>query len=86
VFWAFGIWPGGGIIGAIIVAFVGAIILVWDQPLAEKSLSEVLGALRQENGNSSGGCLENFHAQTVPTPGASAVIYASPSGSSLPSP
>jgi len=24
-----GIWPGGGIIGSIIVAFVGAVILVW---------------------------------------------------------
>ena len=28
LFGALGIWPGGGIIGAIIVAFVGAIILV----------------------------------------------------------
>ena len=28
VFNALGIWPGGGIIGAIIVAFVGAVILV----------------------------------------------------------
>ncbi len=24
-----GIWPGGGIIGSILVAFVGAVILVW---------------------------------------------------------
>jgi uncharacterized membrane protein YeaQ/YmgE (transglycosylase-associated protein family) len=24
-----GIWPGGGIVGSIIVAFVGAVILVW---------------------------------------------------------
>jgi uncharacterized membrane protein YeaQ/YmgE (transglycosylase-associated protein family) len=24
-----GIWPGGGMIGSIIVAFVGAVILVW---------------------------------------------------------
>jgi uncharacterized membrane protein YeaQ/YmgE (transglycosylase-associated protein family) len=28
VFNALGIWPGGGLIGAIIVAFVGAVILV----------------------------------------------------------
>ena len=28
VFGLLGIWPGGGIIGAIIVAFVGAVILV----------------------------------------------------------
>jgi len=30
--WVFGmlrIWPGGGIIGSILVAFVGAVILVW---------------------------------------------------------
>jgi uncharacterized membrane protein YeaQ/YmgE (transglycosylase-associated protein family) len=24
-----GIWPGGGMIGSIIVAFVGAVVLVW---------------------------------------------------------
>jgi len=24
-----GLWPGGGIIGSIIVSFVGAVILVW---------------------------------------------------------
>jgi uncharacterized membrane protein YeaQ/YmgE (transglycosylase-associated protein family) len=24
-----GIWPGGGILGSIIVAFIGAVILVW---------------------------------------------------------
>ena len=29
IFTILGIWPGGGIIGAIIVAFVGAVILVW---------------------------------------------------------
>jgi uncharacterized membrane protein YeaQ/YmgE (transglycosylase-associated protein family) len=28
VFGALGIWPGGGLVGAIIVAFVGAVILV----------------------------------------------------------
>jgi uncharacterized membrane protein YeaQ/YmgE (transglycosylase-associated protein family) len=28
VFGALGIWPGGGLIGAILVAFVGAVILV----------------------------------------------------------
>jgi uncharacterized membrane protein YeaQ/YmgE (transglycosylase-associated protein family) len=28
LFGAFDIWPGGGVVGAIIVAFVGAIILV----------------------------------------------------------
>jgi uncharacterized membrane protein YeaQ/YmgE (transglycosylase-associated protein family) len=28
VFGHLGIWPGGGILGAIIVAFVGAVILV----------------------------------------------------------
>ena len=29
VFGMLGIWPGGGIIGSILVAFVGAVILVW---------------------------------------------------------
>jgi len=29
VFGMLGIWPGGGILGSIIVAFVGAVILVW---------------------------------------------------------
>jgi len=29
IFGAIGIWPGGGMIGSIIVAFVGAVILVW---------------------------------------------------------
>ena len=28
LFGALGIWPGGGVVGAIIVAFVGAIMLV----------------------------------------------------------
>jgi uncharacterized membrane protein YeaQ/YmgE (transglycosylase-associated protein family) len=29
LFGALGIWPGGGMIGSIIVAFIGAVILVW---------------------------------------------------------
>jgi len=29
VFGMLGLWPGGGIIGSILVAFVGAVILVW---------------------------------------------------------
>jgi uncharacterized membrane protein YeaQ/YmgE (transglycosylase-associated protein family) len=29
VFGLLGIWPGGGMIGSIIVAFVGAVLLVW---------------------------------------------------------
>jgi len=29
IFGLLGIWPGGGLIGSIIVAFVGAVILVW---------------------------------------------------------
>jgi uncharacterized membrane protein YeaQ/YmgE (transglycosylase-associated protein family) len=32
-----GIWPGGGIIGSIIVAFVGAVILVWLTRLLKKN-------------------------------------------------
>jgi uncharacterized membrane protein YeaQ/YmgE (transglycosylase-associated protein family) len=32
-----GIWPGGGIIGSIIVAFVGAVILVWLTRLIKKA-------------------------------------------------
>jgi uncharacterized membrane protein YeaQ/YmgE (transglycosylase-associated protein family) len=28
LFGALGVWPGGGIVGAIVVAFVGAVILV----------------------------------------------------------
>jgi uncharacterized membrane protein YeaQ/YmgE (transglycosylase-associated protein family) len=37
--WVFGmrgIWPGGEIIGSIIVAFVGAVILVWITRLLKK--------------------------------------------------
>jgi uncharacterized membrane protein YeaQ/YmgE (transglycosylase-associated protein family) len=38
--WIFGalhIWPGGGIIGGIIVAFVGAVVLVWITRLVKKA-------------------------------------------------
>lgn len=37
VFGLLGIWPGGGIIGAIIVAFIGAIILVGITRLIKKA-------------------------------------------------
>lgn len=37
VFGLLGIWPGGGVIGAIIVAFVGAVILVWISRLLKKA-------------------------------------------------
>jgi uncharacterized membrane protein YeaQ/YmgE (transglycosylase-associated protein family) len=37
VFGALGIWPGGGIIGAILVAFVGAVILVALSRLLKKA-------------------------------------------------
>jgi len=29
VFNLLGVWPGGGLIGSIIVSFVGAVILIW---------------------------------------------------------
>jgi uncharacterized membrane protein YeaQ/YmgE (transglycosylase-associated protein family) len=29
IFGQLGIWPAGGMIGSIIVAFVGAVVLVW---------------------------------------------------------
>ncbi len=32
-----GIWPGGGMIGSIVVAFVGAVILVWITRLLKKA-------------------------------------------------
>jgi uncharacterized membrane protein YeaQ/YmgE (transglycosylase-associated protein family) len=32
-----GIWPGGGIIGSIVVAFVGAVILIWLTRLLKKA-------------------------------------------------
>ena len=37
VFGVVGIWPGGGILGAIIVAFVGAVILVAITRLIKKA-------------------------------------------------
>ena len=37
VFGLLGIWPGGGMIGSIIVAFVGAVILVWISLLLKKA-------------------------------------------------
>jgi len=37
LFGMLGIWPGGGIIGSIIVAFVGAVILVWITRLVKKA-------------------------------------------------
>jgi uncharacterized membrane protein YeaQ/YmgE (transglycosylase-associated protein family) len=37
LFGTLGIWPGGGIIGSIIVAFVGAVILVWITRLVKKA-------------------------------------------------
>jgi uncharacterized membrane protein YeaQ/YmgE (transglycosylase-associated protein family) len=32
-----GIWPGGGWIGSIIVAFLGAVLLVWITRLIKKA-------------------------------------------------
>ncbi|MGA2337944.1 MAG: GlsB/YeaQ/YmgE family stress response membrane protein [Terriglobales bacterium] len=37
VFGLLGVWPGGGMIGAIIVAFVGAVILVGISRLLKKA-------------------------------------------------
>lgn len=37
IFNRLGIWPAGGMIGAIIVAFVGAVILVWITRLLKKA-------------------------------------------------
>jgi uncharacterized membrane protein YeaQ/YmgE (transglycosylase-associated protein family) len=37
VFGLLGIWPGGGMIGSIIVAFIGAVILVWITRLLKKA-------------------------------------------------
>jgi len=37
VFGSLHIWPGGGVIGSIIVAFVGAVILVWIPRLLKKA-------------------------------------------------
>jgi uncharacterized membrane protein YeaQ/YmgE (transglycosylase-associated protein family) len=37
IFGLLGIWPGGGMIGSIIVAFVGAVILIWITRLVKKA-------------------------------------------------
>jgi uncharacterized membrane protein YeaQ/YmgE (transglycosylase-associated protein family) len=37
IFGMLGIWPGGGIIGSIIVAFIGVLILVWITRLLQKA-------------------------------------------------
>jgi uncharacterized membrane protein YeaQ/YmgE (transglycosylase-associated protein family) len=37
VFGALGLWPGGGAIGSIIVAFVGAVILIWITRLLKRA-------------------------------------------------
>jgi len=37
LFGILGIWPGGGILGAILVSFVGAVILVWITRLIRKA-------------------------------------------------
>jgi len=37
VFGMLGIWPGGGMIGSIIVAFVGAVILIWLSRVLKKA-------------------------------------------------
>jgi uncharacterized membrane protein YeaQ/YmgE (transglycosylase-associated protein family) len=37
LFGRLGIWPAGGMIGSIIVAFIGAVILVWITRLLKKA-------------------------------------------------
>jgi len=37
VFGLLGIWPGGGMIGSTVVAFVGAVILIWITRLLKKA-------------------------------------------------
>ena len=37
IFGALGIWPGGGLVGAILVAFVGSVVLVWISRLIKKA-------------------------------------------------
>jgi uncharacterized membrane protein YeaQ/YmgE (transglycosylase-associated protein family) len=37
LFGMIGLWPGHGIVGSIIVAFVGAVILVWLTRLIKKA-------------------------------------------------
>ena len=37
LFGMLGLWPGGGILGSIIVSFVGAVILVWITRLIKRA-------------------------------------------------
>jgi uncharacterized membrane protein YeaQ/YmgE (transglycosylase-associated protein family) len=37
VFGMLGVWPGGGIVGSIIVAFIGAVILIWISRVLKKA-------------------------------------------------
>ena len=37
LFGRLGIWPAGGMIGSIIVAFIGAVVLVWITRLLKKA-------------------------------------------------
>ena len=37
VFGLLGLWQGGGMIGSIVVAFIGAVILVWITRLVKKA-------------------------------------------------
>jgi len=37
IFGMLGIWQGGGMIGSIIVAFIGAVVLVWITRLLKKA-------------------------------------------------
>jgi len=44
LFGTLGIWRGGGMFGSVIVAFVGAVILVWINRRAQESLMEPVAA------------------------------------------
>ncbi len=37
LFTGLGVWPGGGIFGAIFVAFIGAVVLVWGARLIKRA-------------------------------------------------
>ena len=37
IFGLLGIWPGGGMVGSIVVAFVGAVVLVWVTRLLKRA-------------------------------------------------
>ncbi|HAH07511.1 MAG TPA: GlsB/YeaQ/YmgE family stress response membrane protein [Elusimicrobia bacterium] len=37
IFGALGIWPRGGILGSVLVAFIGAVVLVWITRLIKKA-------------------------------------------------